>query len=147
MPRRVGRPRKVGRPKKVGGARKRKRTTKRKVGGARRKVGRPRIHRRRMRGGANPTVVESNLNKGVISRPITQVIPALPASAVAAPPKKAGLLSRIHHFIKSNKILSKGASALGSVLPGHYGIIANGVGSALNHFGYGHRRRLRRRRR
>ena len=50
------------------------------------------------------------------------------------------VLGKIHNFIKSNRLISRGATAL-APLAGSYGNIVKGVGTAASSLGYGRRRR------
>lgn len=54
------------------------------------------------------------------------------------------VLGKIHNFIKGNKLISRGASALAPILPGTYGSVVRGVGSAAANLGYGRKRKGRR---
>lgn len=44
-------------------------------------------------------------------------------------------------FLKKHKIISRGASAISSMLPPQYGSIASSIGKAAGAVGYGRRRR------
>lgn len=52
-------------------------------------------------------------------------------------------LRRAGSFIKSNKLVSRGLSALGSVLPAQYGVLAKSAGTVADKLGYGRRRRVK----
>lgn len=49
---------------------------------------------------------------------------------------KSGL-SKANKFLRDTKIISKGAKALGGVLPPQYGSVVSGIGSAADALGYG----------
>lgn len=47
------------------------------------------------------------------------------------------VLSGVNNWLKSNKVISKAANAIGDVLPPQYAGIAKGVGAAAGALGYG----------
>lgn len=51
------------------------------------------------------------------------------------------VLKGVNSFLKRTGIISKGAKALGGILPGSYGNIAGTVGNVAGSLGYGRRRR------
>lgn len=48
-------------------------------------------------------------------------------------------LTKANKFLKNTKIISKGAKAIGSVLPPQYGSVVSTIGTAADALGYGRR--------
>lgn len=53
------------------------------------------------------------------------------------------VVRKANDFLKSNKVISRGAKALGGLLPPQYGAVASTVGDLAGSLGYGRRRRMR----
>lgn len=47
------------------------------------------------------------------------------------------VLSGVNNFLKKNKVISRVANAVGTVLPPGYSSVANGIGAAAGALGYG----------